>query len=150
MLDQKDLQALKGMMETVVDTRLSKSENMILSEVDTRLSESENTILSEVDTKLSKSENMILSEVDARLSKSENAILSKIDTRLSESENMILAEMDRMQERIEARIKKVDLNLEETKQYYRTNKFEQESAIMLLEMIKSLQKDVDDLKRKIA
>lgn len=34
MLDEKDMQSLKSMMESVVNERISKSENLILEEMD--------------------------------------------------------------------------------------------------------------------
>lgn len=34
MLEEKDIQVLKSMMETVLDDRLSKSENVVLGEVE--------------------------------------------------------------------------------------------------------------------
>lgn len=58
--------------------------------------------------------------------------------------------MDMLQEEMEEKIKKVELNLRELEQYDRVNKLKLENMLELLEMIKSLQKEVDELKRKIA
>ena len=44
----------------------------------------------------------------------------------------------------------VESCMEEIKQYYRINKLENENTSLLLQMIKDLQKEVDELKKKIA
>ena len=40
--------------------------------------------------------------------------------------------------------------MDELKQYYRINKLENENTSLLLQMIKDLQKEVEELKKKIA
>ena len=47
MLDQNDIGLLKGMMESVIDERLERSEENILKKVDDRLERSEENIKSE-------------------------------------------------------------------------------------------------------
>lgn len=60
MLEQKELDVLKNMMESV----LEKSEESILSKVDERLEKSEESILSKVDERLANSENLLLEEME--------------------------------------------------------------------------------------
>lgn len=57
--------------------------------------------------------------------------------------------MDMLQEGIEEKIKKVKLNLNELKQYDGINKLDLENMMKLLEMIISLQKDIDELKKRL-
>ena len=49
MLEQKDLDILKNMMESIMDERLAKSEESILDKVDERLARSETFILDEIE-----------------------------------------------------------------------------------------------------
>ena len=49
MLEQKDLDILKNMMESVLDERLVKSESSILEKVDERLAKSETLLLDEIE-----------------------------------------------------------------------------------------------------
>ena len=60
MLNQKDLDVLKNMMESVVE----RSEESILAKVDERLERSEESILAKVDDRLRNSENLLLEEME--------------------------------------------------------------------------------------
>ncbi len=60
MLEQKDLDMLKNMMETVMKT----TEESILMNVDEKLEKTEESILMKVDEKLLKSETLVLGEIE--------------------------------------------------------------------------------------
>lgn len=49
MLEQKDLEILQKMMETIVDSRVTESEKKIGAVIDARIAESENFNLKELD-----------------------------------------------------------------------------------------------------
>ncbi len=146
MLEQKELDVLKNMMESV----LEKSEESILSKVDERLEKSEESILSKVDERLEKSEESILSKVDERLEKSEESILSKVDERLANSENLLLEEMERTRSTLDTKIERVQKNLDELSQHYRITKLENDNMALLLKMIEGLTRRVEELERKTA
>ena len=76
--------------------------------------------------------------------------LKSIADLLNSQTNMILSELDNVQTRLTDKINMVESNMEEIKQYYRFNKLENENTSLLLQMIKDLQKEVDELKKKIA
>ena len=76
--------------------------------------------------------------------------LKSIADLLNSQTNMILSELDNVQTRLTDKINMVESNMEEIKQYYRINKLENETTSLLLQMIKDLQKEVDELKKKIA
>lgn len=76
--------------------------------------------------------------------------LKSIADLLNSQTNMILNELDNVQTRLTDKINMVESNMEEIKQYYRINKLENENTSLLLQMIKDLQKEVDELKKKIA
>ena len=119
MLEQKDLEMLKGVMESVVR-------------------ESESKIIAEMDAKM-----------DARFQESENKIIAEMDTRFRESENMILEELDRVQINLEKRIDKVQKNLDELNQYYRITKLENDNTAILLKMIQDQDKTIQDQAKSI-
>ena len=76
--------------------------------------------------------------------------LKSIADLINSQTNMILSELDNVQTRLTDKINMVESNMEEIKQYYRINKLENENTSLLLQMIKDLQKEVDELKKKIA
>ncbi len=96
------------------------------------------------------SENNILQKVDERITASENQMLQKMDDRITASENMILKELDRVQEHLESDVQKVQKNLEELQQYYRIAKLENDNTSLLLKMYNDMQKEIAELKAKIA
>ena len=131
MLEQKELDVLKNMMESVLE-------------------KSEESILSKVDERLEKSEESILSKVDERLEKSEESILSKVDERLANSENLLLEEMERTRSILDTKIERVQKNLDELSQHYRITKLENDNMALLLKMIEGLTRRVEELERKTA
>lgn len=81
---------------------------------------------------------------------SEDNILQKVDERITSSENMILKELDRVQEHLESDVQKVQKNLDELQQYYRISKLENDNTSLLLKMYNDMQKEIAELKAKIA
>ncbi len=77
-------------------------------------------------------------------------ILHQMDERITSSENMILKELDRVQEHLENNVQKVQKNLEELQQYYRISKLENDNTSLLLKMYNDMQKEIAELKAKIA
>ena len=142
MLEQKDIEILKSLMQEVV----KESEENILNKVDERISASEEIILSKVDERISASER----KMDEKISASEQSILSKVDERISASENLVLNELDRVQTHLEKEVDEVRENLDEMKQFYRINKLESDNTTLLLQMYNNMQKEIEEIKTKIA
>ena len=76
--------------------------------------------------------------------------LKSIAELLNSQTNMILNELDNVQSKLSDRMNSLESNMDELKQYYRINKLENENTSLLLQMIKDLQKEVEELKKKIA
>lgn len=76
--------------------------------------------------------------------------LKSIADLLNSQTNMILNELDNVQLRFTDKMNRLESNMDELKQYYRINKLENENTSLLLQMIKDLQKEVEELKKKIA
>lgn len=76
--------------------------------------------------------------------------LKSIAELLNSQANMILNELDKVQLKITDKMNRLESNMDELKQYYRINKLENENTSLLLQMIKDLQKEVEELKKKIA
>ena len=76
--------------------------------------------------------------------------LKSIGDLLNSQTNMILNELDNVQLRLTDKMNRLESNMDELKQYYRINKLENENTSLLLQMIKDLQKEVEELKKKIA
>ena len=146
MLDQKDLELLQNLMQEVV----KESEQNILNSVDKQIAASEQNVISTVDKKIAASERNVISSVDKKIAASERKILSVMDEKLSRSENMILNELDRVQAHLEGDLEKVQKNLEELKQFYKIDKLETDNTSLLLKMYNDMQKEIAEIKTKIA
>ena len=120
MLEQKDLEVLQNMMETVIDKRITESEKNMEAMVDKRTAESEKNME------------------------------AMMDRKITESENLILKEMDRVQINLTNKINEVQKNLDELSQYYRITKLENDNTALLLKMIDELSKRVEELEKKTA
>ena len=124
MLEQKDFDILKNMMETVMDEKLAKSEEHIMDKVET--------------------------VVDEKLAKSEDRMMAKVDKKLTKSENLILDELERTRNILENRIEKVEKNLDELNQYYRISKLENDNIALLLKMSDDLSRRIEKLENRTA
>ena len=131
MLEQKDYDVLKNMMESVV----SRSGAAILEKVDERITDTENRLLE---------------KVDERITDTENRLLEEMDERISTSENLLLEEMERTRSILDNKISKVQKNLDELAQYYRITKLENDNTALLLKLIDELARRVEELERKTA
>lgn len=146
MLDQKDLELLQNLMQEVV----KESEQNILNSVDKKIAASEQNVISTVDKKIAASERNVISSAAKKIAASERKILSVMDEKLSRSENMILNELDRVQAHLEGDLEKVQKNLEELKQFYKIDKLETDNTSLLLKMYNDMQKEIAEIKTKIA
>ena len=66
------------------------------------------------------------------------------------TEDLLLDEIGRTQSYLEKQIAEVKKNVDELNQYYRITRLENDNTALLLKMIESLQKDVEELKKKTA
>ncbi|MDE7367291.1 MAG: hypothetical protein K2N24_08045 [Lachnospiraceae bacterium] len=163
MLEQRDVEIFKNMLNAVledqlkktevailekVDDRLEKTETSILEKVDDRLEKTEASILEKVDDRLEKAEASILEKVDDRLEKIEISLLNKVDIQLRQSENMILSEMECTRTILEKQIERIRQNMDELNQYYRIAKLENDNTELLLDRINELSKRVEELERR--
>lgn len=94
--------------------------------------------------------NVLKSMMQEVVQESEQNIAQKIDEKITYSENLILKELDRVQEHLENDIDKVHKNLDELKQYYRIDKLESENTTLLLKMYNDMQKEISEIKSRIA
>ncbi|HCR83901.1 MAG TPA: hypothetical protein DIW07_10905 [Lachnospiraceae bacterium] len=78
------------------------------------------------------------------------AIAKLIDARAEKTEDLLLDEIGRTQSYLEKQISEVKKNIDELNQYYRITRLENDNTTLLLKMIESLQKDVEELKKKTA
>ena len=129
---------------------VKESEQNILNSVDKKIAASEQNVISTVDKKIAASERNVISSVDKKIAASERKILSVMDEKLSRSENMILNELDRVQAHLEGDLEKVQKNLEELKQFYKIDKLETDNTSLLLKMYNDMQKEIAEIKTKIA
>ena len=150
MLEQKDLEVLQNMMETVIDKRITESEKNMEAMVDKRTAESEKNMEAMMDKRIAESEKNMEAMIDKRIAGSEKNMETMMDRKVTESENLILKEMDRVQINLTNKINEVQKNLDELNQYYRITKLENDNTALLLKMIDELSKRVEVLEKKTA
>ena len=78
------------------------------------------------------------------------AIAELIDARAEKTEDLLLDKIGRTQSYLEKQIVEIKKNIDELNQYYRITRLENDNTTLLLKMIESLQKDVEELKKKTA
>ena len=67
-----------------------------------------------------------------------------------ESEKMLLGEMDRMKGFIDARFEKLEDAVQELTRQYKLNQLESENLSLLLQSIVNMQKEIEEIKERIA
>ncbi len=102
-----------------------------------------------LESKLSDSETKMHNLLESRLADSETKMHDLLDSKLSDSENMLLNEMDRTRRILEEQISAIQNNLSKMQQHYQIAKLENDNTSMLLQIIRNLQKEIDDLKSEI-
>ena len=107
-------------------------------------------MVSVVDERVTKSEDYILNEVDEKVTKAGERFLNEVEGKISQTEGFILDEIERTRNILEKQIEKVQNNIEELDQYYRITKLENDNITLILKMIDALSKRVDELEKKSA
>ncbi len=120
MLQQRDLDILKNIMEAIVE----KSEKSIIGQVDEKLAR--------------------------LLTKQEKSILSQVDGKILKSESLLLDEIERTRSILEKQIGKVQQNVDELYKYYRITKLENDNITLIIEQIEDLTRRVEELETKTA
>lgn len=74
----------------------------------------------------------------------------EIKGQVKASEKLLLDELGYVQSYFEKQIAQVQKNIDELQQYYKIAKLENDNTTLLLKMIETLQKDIEELKKKTA
>lgn len=130
MLEQKDLDVLKDMMETVVK-------------------KSEKSTLERMDEAIGKSEDSILDKVEKIVKRSETTLSKKMDKKIIKSESLVLDEVERTRNILERKIEKTQKDVDELKSIYRVIKMDTENTAMLLRMYDNLENRVEKLEEEV-
>lgn len=90
------------------------------------------------------------SKLDSKLEKNNEQMKIYIREEITRSESFLLDEMERMNKSTNSKIDLLQKKIEELEQYYRITKLENDNTTLLLQLVSRLQKDVEELKKKIA
>ncbi len=93
---------------------------------------------------------MVKAIVDESANETRTTLTREMDKRFTQSENLILEELDRTRSIMEDKIAAVQKNMDELAQHYRITKLESDNTSLLLQMIAKLDKEVEELKQRIA
>ena len=88
--------------------------------------------------------------LDEKLDRRFSDFEEKMDRRFAESENMILEELSRDREYLEKQIFEVRKDIERLEQYSGISRLENENMTLVMQMIGDLQREMEELKNKIA
>ena len=77
-------------------------------------------------------------------------VKEEINSRAIETEKFLLDEIERRHKHLEEQMKKVQKNLEDLDSYYRITKLENDNTSLLLKMVDSLSKRVEELEKRTA
>lgn len=169
MLEQRDLNALKDMMEAIVkkseaslaetftekmDAAIRRSEDSLTERMDAAIRRSEDLLTERMDVAIKKSESTVLSKVEKMIKKSEISICNKMDRKMDKkivkSEGFLLDEIERVRNILEKEMKEMRKDIDEMKQIYRFVKVETENTTMILKMYNNLEKRVERLEEVTA
>ena len=134
MLDANDLKAIAKLLDEKLDRQTAAFDEKL----------DRQTV--SFDEKLDRQTAAFDEKLDRRFSDFEE----KMDRRFAESENMILEELSRDREYLEKQIFEVRKDIERLEQYSGINRLENENMTLVMQMIGDLQREMEELKNKIA
>ncbi len=165
MLDAKDLEAIAALLDTKMDAKFEAFEAKMDAKMDAKFEAFEAKMDAKMDAKFEAFE----AKMDAKMNAKFEAFEAKMDTKFKTFKDELLEEVDR---RIEVRVNKCESNLltEMERLYQRTNdkidainkrldklesryhaiRIEQNNTTLIMQMITTLQRDVEEIKLKIA
>lgn len=127
MLEQKDLEAIRGILKEEIGV----SHGVLQQKIKT-------------------ANDALRKELKEEIKTANDTLRKEFQDALHNSENMILTELDRVQEHLEGKFEVLQKDMDEMKQYYRITRLEEDNTALLLRMVVDLRKDVDKLKEKTA
>lgn len=125
MLEQNDLQAIAEL----IDIRVTKTEDMFSGRFD--------NVESEVGT------------LKSRFEVFEDKMRA-LDEKISDVERTLVNELVRTEDKLARRISKIEKELEELKEGYKTNRLEDSNWTMMFQILEGFQKRLEAMERKIA
>ena len=163
MLDEKDLQAIA----TLINVSTEKTDQQFreikgeIGEIKGEISEMKGEIsemkgeIADVKGEISEMKGEFanvkgeISEMKGEIANVKSEII-EIRGQVKASEKLLLDELGYIQSYFEKQIAQVQKNIDELQQYYKIAKLENDNTTLLLKMIETLQKDIEELKKKTA
>ena len=172
MLEQKDLEAIRGILKEeigvshgVLQQKIKTANDALRKELKEEIKTANDALRKELKEEIKTANDALRKEVKEEIKTANDALRKELkeeiktanDTlrkefqdALNNSENMILTELDRVQEHLEGKFEVLQKDMDEMKQYYRITRLEEDNTALLLRMVVDLRKDVDKLKEKTA
>lgn len=124
MLDAKDLEAIANLFDAKMDAKFEAFEAKMDAKMDAKLEAFETNLLEEVD--------------------------KRIEARVNKCESNLLTEMERLYQRTNEKIDIMNKRIDKLESRYYAIKVEQNNTALIMQMITVLQRDVEEIKAKIA
>lgn len=158
MLEQRDLNALKDMMEAVVKKSEASLAEMFTEKMDAAIKKSEEslteTLTEKMDAAIRKSEESLTGtlteKMDAAIRRSEDSLTERMDVAIKKSESTVLSKVEKMIKKSEISIcnkmdRKMDKKIVKSEGFL-LDEIERVRNILEKEM-KEMRKDIDEMKQ---
>lgn len=157
MLDSKDLEALRGLMKDVVDGSLKANNETLREEFRAEI----DSVRTELKAEIASVRTELKTEIDSVRTDLNNAKaeIKRDLTRelkrawrkdIRDSERMLLSEMERLHNISNQKFEHMQRDIDELKQCYRGIRLEHDNIALLLSAVVDIQKQIDEIKKKIA
>ena len=150
MLEQRDLEAIA----LLLDNKLEKNNEQMKAYIDERFEKNNDSMKAYIDERFEKNNDSMKAYIDERFEKNnvsmKEFVREEITTQITRSESFLLEEMERMNKSTNSKIEFLQKKIDDLTQYYRITKLENDNTTLLLQLVSRLQKDVEELKKKIA
>ena len=153
MLEQRDLEAIA----LLLDNKLEKNNEQMKAYIDERFEKTYGYIderfektYGYIDERFEKTYGYIDERFEKNNVSMKEFVREEITTQITRSESFLLEEMERMNKSTNSKIEFLQKKIDDLTQYYRITKLENDNTTLLLQLVSRLQKDVEELKKKIA
>ena len=151
MLDEKDLQAIAGLLkvsENSLNERIDRVENSLNERID-RVESSLNERIDRVENSIEEVKSSLNERID-RVESSIEEVRGSLNEKIDRVERTLLDETDRVWKNFGKQFTQIQKNNEDFQQYYRIVKLENDNTALLLRRMDDLSSKIAELQMKIA
>ncbi len=154
MLDAKDLEAIAALLDTKMDAKFNAFEAKMDAKMNAKFEVFEAKMDAKMDAKFEAFEAKMDAKMDTKLKTFKDELLEEVDRRIearvNKCESNLLTEMERLYQCTNDKIDAINKRLDKLESRYHAIRIEQNNTTLIMQMITALQRDVEEIKLKIA